>query len=82
MWGVAAASRNPDADTKPFAEKMVKDHQQTSMELKGLVDGGKVIVCSVSARSCVSGMVSRQSSNACVTAWQLENYHFHCSLAA
>jgi hypothetical protein len=22
-------SRSPDADTKPFAEKMVKDHQQT-----------------------------------------------------
>ena len=37
-----ALSRNPDADTKPFAEKMVKDHQQTSAELKSLVDGGKV----------------------------------------
>jgi putative membrane protein len=35
-------SRSPDADTKPFAEKMVKDHQQTSAELKSLIDGGKV----------------------------------------
>jgi putative membrane protein len=32
-----ALSRQPDADTKPFAE-----HQQTSKELKALVDGGKV----------------------------------------
>jgi putative membrane protein len=40
-----ALSKNPDADTKPFAEKMVKDHQQTSTELKGLVSGGKVIRC-------------------------------------
>jgi putative membrane protein len=37
-----ALSRNPDADTKPFAERMVKDHQQTSAELKGLIDQGKV----------------------------------------
>jgi putative membrane protein len=37
-----ALSKNPDADTKPFAEKMVKDHQQTSKELKALVDSGKV----------------------------------------
>jgi putative membrane protein len=37
-----ALSRNPDSDTKPFAEKMVKDHQATSAELKALVDGGKV----------------------------------------
>jgi putative membrane protein len=37
-----ALSRNPDADTKPFAEKMVKDHQQTSTELKSLVESGKV----------------------------------------
>jgi len=37
-----ALSRNPDADTKPFAEKMVKDHTETSTELKGLVSGGKV----------------------------------------
>ena len=37
-----ALSRSPDTDTKPFAEKMVKDHQQTSAELKGLVDTGKV----------------------------------------
>ena len=31
-----------DADTKPFAEKIVQDHQKTSSELKVLVDGGKV----------------------------------------
>ena len=37
-----ALARQPDADTKPFAEKMVKDHQQTSRELKALVDSGKV----------------------------------------
>jgi putative membrane protein len=35
-------NRNPDGDTKPFAEKMVKDHQETSAELKAMVDGGKV----------------------------------------
>jgi putative membrane protein len=35
-------SRSPDSDTKPFAEKMVKDHQETSAELKGLVGDGKV----------------------------------------
>jgi putative membrane protein len=37
-----ALGRSPDADTKPFAEKMVKDHTQTSVELKSLVDSGKV----------------------------------------
>ena len=37
-----ALSRSPDADTKPFAETMVKDHQQTSSELKTLIDSGKV----------------------------------------
>ena len=37
-----ALSRSPDADTKPFAERMVKDHQQTSAELKSLIDSGKV----------------------------------------
>ena len=37
-----ALARQPDADTKPFAEKMVQDHQQTSRELKALVDSGKV----------------------------------------
>jgi putative membrane protein len=31
-----------DADTKPFAEKMVKDHTQTSTELKQLISSGKV----------------------------------------
>jgi putative membrane protein len=39
-----ALSRQPDADTKPFAEQMVKDHQETSKELKGLVESGKVKV--------------------------------------
>src|SRR3954447_12669372 len=29
-------------NTKPFAEKMVQDHQKTSTELKALVQGGKV----------------------------------------
>jgi len=31
-----------DADTKPFADKMVKDHSQTSSELKQLIQSGKV----------------------------------------
>ena len=39
-----ALSKQPDADTKPFAEKMIVDHQQTSKELKSLVDSGKVKV--------------------------------------
>jgi putative membrane protein len=37
-----ALGKTPDADTKPFAERMVKDHEHTSMELKALVDSGKV----------------------------------------
>jgi len=37
-----ALDRNPDKDTKPFAQQMVKDHTQTSKELKALVDGVKV----------------------------------------
>jgi putative membrane protein len=37
-----ALTKQPDADTKPFAEKMVSDHRKTSTELKGLVDSGKV----------------------------------------
>jgi putative membrane protein len=37
-----ALAKQADADTKPFAEKMVQDHQKTSSELKTLVDGGKV----------------------------------------
>jgi|ERR1041384_3698921 putative membrane protein len=37
-----ALSRQPDADTKPFAEQMVKDHEATSRELKNLVNSGKV----------------------------------------
>src|SRR4051812_5940550 len=39
-----ALARQPDADTKPFAERMVKDHRQTSQELKALVASGKVKV--------------------------------------
>jgi putative membrane protein len=31
-----ALDRQPDADTKPFAQRMITDHQQTSKELKGL----------------------------------------------
>ena len=37
-----ALDRQPDADTKPFAQRMITDHQQTSKELKALVEGGKV----------------------------------------
>jgi putative membrane protein len=37
-----ALSKQPDKDTKPFAQKMVTDHQKTSKELKSLVDGGRV----------------------------------------
>jgi len=37
-----ALEKQPDRDTKPFAQRMVKDHQQTTKELKALVDGGKV----------------------------------------
>jgi putative membrane protein len=37
-----ALSKQADADTKPFAEKMVTDHQKTTSELKALVEGGKV----------------------------------------
>jgi putative membrane protein len=33
-----ALSKRADADTKPFAEKMVQDHQKTSTELMALVD--------------------------------------------
>jgi putative membrane protein len=39
-----ALARQPDTDTKPFAEQMIKDHQQTSKELKALIDAGKVKV--------------------------------------
>jgi putative membrane protein len=37
-----ALSKQADADTKPFAEKMVQDHQKTSSELKALVEGSMV----------------------------------------
>jgi putative membrane protein len=36
-----ALAKQADADTKPFAKKMVQDHQKTSSELKAL-DSGKV----------------------------------------
>jgi len=39
-----ALSRGADSDTKPFAEKMVKDHKQTSAELQALVETGKLKV--------------------------------------
>ena len=37
-----ALKKDPDSDTKPFAERMVKDHEQTTKELKELVQTGKV----------------------------------------
>jgi putative membrane protein len=37
-----ALSKQADADTKPFAEKMVQDHQKTSSELKAVVGGSMV----------------------------------------
>jgi putative membrane protein len=37
-----ALTEKPDKDTKPFAQRMVKDHQKTTAELKKLVDSGKV----------------------------------------
>jgi putative membrane protein len=33
---------NADADTKPFAERMIRDHTETSNELKQIVESGKV----------------------------------------
>jgi putative membrane protein len=36
------ALQRADAKSKSFAEKMVKDHQETSAELKSLVQSGKV----------------------------------------
>jgi putative membrane protein len=33
---------NADADTKPFATRMIKDHTKTSDQLKSMVQGGKV----------------------------------------
>src|SRR5919197_4761393 len=37
-----ALSKQPDRDTKPFAQRMVTDHQKTTKELKSLGDRGKV----------------------------------------
>jgi putative membrane protein len=39
-----ALSNDSDSDTKPFAERMVKDHEHTSMELKELVDSRRIHV--------------------------------------
>jgi putative membrane protein len=36
------AEQRADADSKAFAGKMIKDHTETSTELKALVSGGKV----------------------------------------
>jgi len=36
------AQQKADADSKTFAEKMIKDHTETTAELKALVSGGKV----------------------------------------
>jgi putative membrane protein len=36
------AARKGDADSKPFARKMVRDHSKTSAELKRLINSGKV----------------------------------------
>src|ERR1044071_8421724 len=36
------AQQKADADSKTFAEKMIKDHTETNAELKALVSGGKV----------------------------------------
>jgi putative membrane protein len=35
---------NADTDTKPFADRMIRDHTETSTELKQLVQSGKVRV--------------------------------------
>ena len=45
-----ALAKQADADTKPFAEKMVQDHQKASSESKALVEGGKVKAKSHGAR--------------------------------
>src|SRR4051812_33109737 len=37
-----ALSKQADEDTKPFAQKMVQDHQKTSSELKALVEASMV----------------------------------------
>jgi putative membrane protein len=37
-----ALSKQPNQSTKSFAERMVKDHQKTSSELKSLVQSGQV----------------------------------------
>jgi putative membrane protein len=37
-----ALAKQADADTKPFAEKMIQDHQKTTSELKAVVEGSMV----------------------------------------
>jgi putative membrane protein len=36
-----ALTKQRDTDTKPFAERMVQDHQETSTELKQLVQSAR-----------------------------------------
>src|SRR3954471_18047456 len=37
-----AIGKQADADTKPFAEKMIQHHQKTTSELKAVVEGSMV----------------------------------------
>ncbi len=37
-----ALQKKADADTKPFAQKMMKDHKKTSSELKAMLKKGKI----------------------------------------
>ncbi len=38
----SALQKHPDRDTKPFANRMIKDHTATTKQLKALVMSGKV----------------------------------------
>lgn len=42
MQSSQLASERSDAATKAFAKQMITDHQKTSSEMKGMVQGGKV----------------------------------------
>ena len=42
IYSSQTVAQEADADTKPFAEQMIRDHQKTSSELKALVQSGKV----------------------------------------
>jgi putative membrane protein len=39
---LALTEKQPDKDTKPFAQRMVKDHQKKTAELTKLVDSGNL----------------------------------------